>query len=129
KSPDDGYKHLLHPNEKSCYQKFKHPSKNWTYVAGRIAAKTAISQLLETKVALNSFSIEAGVFEFPVVKNLPYSNIQVSISHCNERAVSLAFPEEHPMGIDVENVDNRHKEILSLYTKDHELKQLVDHLI
>lgn len=128
-SLEDNHEHLLHPLEKSCYQKFKLHSKKSSYAAGRITAKIAIRQLLKTDIPLNSFSIEAGVFEFPVVKNLPYSNIQVSISHCNDRAVSLAFPEEHPMGIDIESVVYGHKETLSAYTKYHELKMLEDYLI
>jgi len=128
-SPEDNHKHLLHPHEKSCYQKFKHHSKKSSYIAGRITAKTAINQLLETNVPLDSFSIEAGVFEFPVVKNLSFSNIQVSISHCNEMAISLAFPEEHTMGIDVEPILCKDKETLSAYTKYHELKILEDYLV
>lgn len=44
-------------------------------------------------------------------------NIQVSISHCDAIGFSTAFPEAHPMGIDVEKISpDRTDVILSQIT-------------
>jgi len=97
---------FLHPDEKKYYETLKFDRRKKSYLLGRIAAKRAICELTGES-ALQSISIEFGVFQYPVVKYLSDQNIQVSISHCDDIGVALAFPEEHPLGIDIEKADER----------------------
>lgn len=114
---------LLHRDEREYFKGLKYDRRRLSYLLGRISGKYAVSAILPIR-DLSSFSINTGVFQFPVVKYLPYQNIQVSISHCEEYGVALAFPEEHPLGIDVEQIDDEKiKSIQGLFTH-HELELL-----
>ncbi len=101
---------LLHPAERAFYENLKIPRRKQSYLLGRIAAKTAVSTLLEGNDP-TSFHIGSGIFDFPVIKGLNAS-IQVSISHCNDIGVALAFPEEHPLGVDIEKIDEQRLQIM-----------------
>ncbi|WP_103867464.1 4'-phosphopantetheinyl transferase superfamily protein [Aquimarina sp. I32.4] len=111
---------LLHPSEKSYYECLKFERRRKSYLLGRIAAKRAVLKLLDDDKKIVSFSIQFGVFQFPVVKNIQNENIQVSISHCNNIGVALAFPEEHPMGIDIEKIDEAKINIIKSIISDEE---------
>ena len=54
---------------------------------------------------LKAIEIGRGVFEQPLISYLSAKVPQVTISHCDEIAVALAFPAGHPMGVDVEQID------------------------
>lgn len=59
-----------------------------------------------------------GIFGQPVIKYRS-SLWDVSISHCQELAVALAFPLVHPMGVDIETVDGgRMNAMKSQFTLD-----------
>lgn len=98
----------LHPIEKLYYRQLKADKRRESYLMGRCAAKTAVSELTGMK-ALHGICIESGVFGFPVVN---CKNVQVSISHCDEAAVAIAFPEHHPVGIDIEIVSRENMDTL-----------------
>ncbi|WP_169233541.1 4'-phosphopantetheinyl transferase family protein [Chryseobacterium antibioticum] len=97
--------YLLSEREEKEYNDFKFEKRKISYILGRISAKLAISDLLPN-IQFNSISIGHGVFGFPVVAGLS-ENIQVSISHSSNLGVALAFPEEHPVGIDIEEIDHK----------------------
>lgn len=96
---------LLHPDEKGYYDTLKFDNRKSSYLLGRIASKAAISELIEEEEGMKSISIGFGVFNFPVVQRSVGRNIQVCISHCDNFGVALAFPEEHPLGVDIEKPD------------------------
>lgn len=107
---------MLHPKEQSVYQHYHYDRRKASYLLGRLSAKQAILDLANIKTP-KSIQIDTGVFQFPVVKCPEFSNIQVSISHCDAIGWSIAYPEAHPMGIDVEKIDiTRRKDILSQLT-------------
>lgn len=93
---------LLHPNEQAYYDTLKYDKRRLSYLLGRIAAKKAIAELVGDDG--QSVFIDFGIFQFPVVKSTKNFNIQVSISHCDHIGIVLAFPEEHPLGIDIEKI-------------------------
>lgn len=95
---------ILHPSEKAYYDTLKFDRRKTSYLLGRTAAKKAIQEL-HVNQTIQSFSIQFGVFQFPVVKDIKDMNVQVSISHCNNYGLALAFPEEHPLGIDIEQIN------------------------
>ncbi|TCN57658.1 4'-phosphopantetheinyl transferase [Flavobacterium circumlabens] len=96
------YHDLLSNSEQSYYDELKFERRKASYLLGRITAKNAVCELSQADI--KSVSIEFGIFHFPVVKKHPAQNIQVSISHCGDIGIALAFPEEHPMGIDIEKI-------------------------
>lgn len=75
------------------------------------------------------FSIDAGVFNQPIVRHPTRGNVQVSISHSNSWGAALAFPEEQPMGIDIEVVDPEKNGVLkSQMTVDEQnLAEILPH--
>jgi len=97
--------YILQPEETQYYKKVKCDKRRESYLLGRFAAKIAIRQILKQKIDYNTFSIGYGVFQFPIVKYIKDQRINVSISHCNSKGIALAFPEEHPMGIDIEKIE------------------------
>lgn len=108
--------HKLHPEEKRRYQQYQYKGRRRSYLLGRLSAKAAITNLTHTKNP-ETIYIDTGVFQFPIVKCPISPNIQVSISHCDTIGLSVAYPEAHPMGIDVEKISSDKKEtILSQLT-------------
>ncbi|RBL89848.1 4'-phosphopantetheinyl transferase family protein [Chitinophaga flava] len=95
---------LLHPEEKAYYNTLKFDKRKMSYLLGRIASKKAVCELTEEN-NMPSVLISTGIFQFPVVKTTRHQNIQVSISHADDIGIALAFPEEHPLGIDLEKVN------------------------
>ncbi len=96
--------HFLHKTELRYYDSLKFEKRKISYLLGRIAAKKAISKVIQ--IQSNLISIDFGIFNFPVVKSDSNKNIQISISHCDNIGIALAFPEEHPMGIDIERIND-----------------------
>jgi 4'-phosphopantetheinyl transferase EntD len=88
---------------------------------GRIAAKKAISEIAEGQ-NIQSIFIDFGIFQFPVVKYCTGQNIQVSISHCDDIGIALAFPEEHPLGTDIERIDTDKIEAIQSQVTAKEVK-------
>lgn len=94
---------FLHPNELAYLQTLKFERRQHSFLLGRYAAKRAIMKCcdLENPALIE---IKAGVFQHPVAKFPGNKNIQVSIAHSESWAAAIAFPEEHPMGIDLESL-------------------------
>ena len=113
---------FLHEEEKKHYKSLKYDHQKLNYLLGRRAAKMALGELL-TGVNAEDVFIDRGVFGFPLVT---VQNIQVSISHCDNRAIALAFSEGHPLGIDLEKVDDGKMEAMKLAMTAPELKRVND---
>lgn len=111
---------ILHPEELAYYETLKFDRRKKSYLLGRIAAKQAVLELPYNDNAIDSFSIQFGVFQFPVVKYLQNQNIQVSITHCDNLGIALAFPEEHPLAIDIEKIDDRNIKTMKSLIGDQE---------
>jgi len=115
--------HLLHSEEKNLFHSLKHEARQQSYLLGRIAAKSALGVYAPSIIAHHIW-IESGVFLFPVVKSSQLNSVQVSISHTNNLGLGLAFPESHPMGIDVEQIDNSKQKALATQMTKHEMNHL-----
>jgi phosphopantetheinyl transferase len=94
----------LHPEEQAASKQMKYPRRRNTYLMGRIAAKQALCALLP-HTEPTRLNVKAGVFGQPVVTGTAGENLQVSITHIEQWGGGLAFHEDHPMGIDIENPD------------------------
>ncbi|SFE51849.1 4'-phosphopantetheinyl transferase superfamily protein [Chitinophaga sp. CF118] len=102
---------LLHQDERNYFDTLLFDKRKADYLLGRIASKKAIGELTKEE-NMDSISIGFGIFQFPVVKSSVNRNIQVSISHCDNLGIALAFPEEHPLGVDIEKLDNNKIDVM-----------------
>ena len=100
-----GHISLLHPREEEYLHSLKYDKRKHSYMLGRIACKQALSQITEEKP--EAVFIDFGVFQFPVVKYIRETNMQVSITHCEDIGIAIAFPEVHPLGIDIEKINTK----------------------
>lgn len=115
---------ILSLDELAYYESIKFIKRKQSYLLGRIAAKRSISTLLGLEEKIKDISIQFGVFEQPIVKSPSHQNIQVSISHSHNYGVALAFPEEHPMAIDIEIIEDKTVEIMSEFISTLELRKI-----
>ena len=118
------HKNFLSEQEKQTYQKFAFPKKQHSYLLGRLSAKLAVRKSLQ-HTDLQNIIIDSGVFEFPVINQV---GLQVSISHSENKSVSIAFPEKHPMGIDLELIHPEKAEVVQAYLTNPETNLMVDSL-
>jgi 4'-phosphopantetheinyl transferase EntD len=115
---------LLHPEERSYYDTLRFEKRRESYLLGRISAKKAIGALSAFE-DLPKIAIEAGIFQFPVVKYSVTRNLQVSISHCDGLGIALCHPEVHPLGVDVERTDKDNTTAIEEQLTAHELALVV----
>lgn len=101
----------LHPAEREYYESLKFEKRIRSFLIGRYAAKRAVAALTG-ETDLTKILIQAGIFTQPIVTLPGYYNIQVSISHCDHLGTALAFPEAHPLGIDIEKIHQDKNEVL-----------------
>lgn len=99
----DGVIEHLHIQERTYYHTLKFDRRIRSYLLGRFVAKQAVSALTGEK-RLTNIHIQSGIFTQPIVVS-DQKNIQVSITHCDDFGAAIAFPEAHPMGIDIEKCD------------------------
>jgi 4'-phosphopantetheinyl transferase EntD len=107
--------HYLHEEELDYYTSLQVEKRKKSFLMGRFCAKKAI-QLYTDIGDYRKIIIRRGVFQQPVVTMPSYSNIQVSITHCNDMGAALAFSEEHAMGIDIEKISREPTAIESILT-------------
>ena len=94
---------LLGPHELAQFRALRFPRKRQSFVLGRVAAKRALGALL-TEPDLQCIEIRSGVFGQPLIHHPRAGSAQVTLSHSHGLAVALAYPDEIPMGVDLETV-------------------------
>ena len=92
---------FLHANEASYFRSLKYNRRKMSYLLGRYAAKQALMEYSDRTDATQT-EIAGGVFEQPLIHPGFAEATGIGISHTDHVACALAFPEGHPMGIDVE---------------------------
>jgi 4'-phosphopantetheinyl transferase len=118
KADYEGIIQHLHAQERNYYNTLKFEKRIRSYLMGRFVAKQAVAALTGEKKLTNIY-IQAGIFTQPIVSS--NQNIQVSITHCDDVGVAIAFPEAHPMGIDLEKIDpNKRDTLQRQITEDEE---------
>lgn len=93
----------LSPAEAARYDGFPADRRRFSFLSGRIAAKTAIHRL-HSSGARSELEIAEGVFGQPLVRGVREEGCQVTISHTDRMGGAIAFPEAHPMGLDIESI-------------------------
>lgn len=104
---------LLGPIETEYFSSLGFEPRQKSYLLGRYVAKLALKEAI-SEPDLKSIQIVKGVFEQPIVRCKRNAGWAVTIGHAESLAVGLAYPAGHPMGVDVERIDEaRHAIILS----------------
>ncbi len=110
---------LLSMEERQCLARFAFEKRALSYSVGRYAAKKAL-MMISNELPSN-IHIENGIFNHPVVRNSGKDKYGVSISHTSELVAAVAFPDTHPLGIDIEKIDHTKVKIIEkeLTVKEH----------
>lgn len=95
---------LLHANELAYYRDLRAEARRRSFLLGRLAAKRALAGYFGHPCGAD-LEIVAGVFGQPLVRSALPEHAAISISHSGEFGCAVAFPEEHPMAIDLERID------------------------
>ena len=114
---------FLHSNELDVFDTLKMPKVQHSYLLGRYAAKRALGAFM-ADVVLTDVQVSSGIFQQPVLHLADGGNIQISIAHTNEMGIAVVFPEGHPMGVDVETVDQKQSETIREVLTPGELNKL-----
>lgn len=101
---------FLHAEERAGWAAAGVEKRRDDYLRGRYAAKVALDRAGAPGPA-PSRAIVPGVFGQPVVRG--GDGWQVSIAHSAGRAAAIAFPEGHPLGIDLEACASGHAATLA----------------
>jgi 4'-phosphopantetheinyl transferase len=112
---------FLHQDEQKYYETLKFERRIKSYLLGRLAAKNAIASMVGDYHTAKIL-IHAGIFNQPIATLEDKKNIQVSISHCDDFGAAIAFPEAHPMGIDIEKINIEQNEVIERETTESEIK-------
>ena len=92
---------LLQGRELHYFSRLQFERRRMSFLAGRLAGKRALAEYTGIE-ALTSIEIAIGVFGQPIVCLDRAGCADVSITHCGDYAIAVAFSPEHPLGIDVE---------------------------
>lgn len=111
---------VLHQKERAVFCTDSLGRWRMGYLRGRLAAKLALGCLHEA-LDWQDVAIERGVFGQPIVSSRMLANMQVSISHSGGWAAALAFPEAHPMAIDLEVFRANQQEVIRANMRHAEL--------
>ncbi|MCA0757849.1 4'-phosphopantetheinyl transferase superfamily protein [Paenibacillus sp. N4] len=111
----------LQPPEMDYYRTLRAERRQRSYLLGRYTAKRASALWLGEEDA-DKIVIDRGIFTQPIVVHAGSANIQVSITHCGDIGISIAFPEAMPLGIDLEKADPRQSRSLEAHMTAGELE-------
>lgn len=123
KTDYEGVIPYLHSYERNYFNTLKFQKRARSYLMGRFVAKQAVA-LLTDEENLANILIQSGVFTQPIVASSE-TNTQVSITHCDDFGAALAFPEAHPMGIDLEIINSKQRATLEGQVTELEKQQIV----
>ena len=118
---EEEVKSILHEEEYNYWQSAMSEKRKQEYLLGRLSAKIALEKIESTVLRYSEVNISSGVFRFPVIKT-PKLNEKLSISHTDNHAVALIFPEEQPMGIDIERAKIRSSPFIDRHLTDKEIE-------
>lgn len=115
---------FLHSKEMEYYNTLCFPKRQYSYLLGRYCVKEALKQMcpdIDSKKIL----LENGVFGQPFIES-PSNSLKthITLSHTNAIAVAIAFPEEYPMGIDIEYINPQIEQILLEQLTDKEKESI-----
>ncbi len=120
--------HFLHPDELLLFENLRFEKLKTEFLTGRFTAKKTLSENFQ-EPNLRNIILNKGVFNQPIVTYSKGSQTGISWSHSKMGTVALTFPIGHPMGIDIETINNDGIEsILPQLTYHEKLMMKFSHL-
>lgn len=113
----------LHPEERTQYDQMRFEKRKTSYLLGRSAAKRAVSALTGI-TDLPAIRIEKGIFHQPIVSHQDLQNVQVSLTHAGPFGAAVAYPEHHPLGLDLERISSAFHDTLQSQLTEGERERL-----
>jgi phosphopantetheinyl transferase (holo-ACP synthase) len=98
---------ILHRKELSIYAGFPVELRKTSFLAGRFAAKTAYAQL-SGNCDLSDLLIENAFSGEPILRSPFRHDLSVSISHTDNCAFAVVFPDMIQAAVDVEEIIDEH---------------------
>jgi 4'-phosphopantetheinyl transferase len=94
---------FLSESELVQYGALRLAQKQQAFLLGRLAAKRALGAFL-SESDMRRIEIRSGVFGQPLLHHSRAGGVEVSVSHSHGLAVAMAYPDEFPIGVDLETV-------------------------
>jgi phosphopantetheinyl transferase len=88
---------------------------------GRFVAKYALTQLSNTD-SYNRICIDRGTFMQPILFANSSLSLDISITHKHHKVAAIAFPKSHPMGIDLEKIEQSSHQTLESQMTQQEIQ-------
>ncbi len=114
---------FLHPEEVHYFSTLASERRQMSYLLGRYCAKQALARMRPASTA-NSICIRPGVFQHPVTSGAG-TGAQVSISHGSHWGAAIAFPEEHPMAVDIEEIEDDKSAVIKTQMSKSEILMML----
>ncbi len=116
------YTDFLSTEEELYFRKLKYEKRQYSYLLGRYCAKKALS-MWPFHQNPKTCTISSGIFSQPILTTPDVRNIQTCITHSSFLGGAIAFPEQHPMGLDLEPINPDKEEILNSQMTTHEVEK------
>jgi len=94
----------MHPREREYLKSIKFLKRQISYVVGRYSAKVAAGMILKEKDH-HRIEIASGIFENPIIRHHSFIIPELTLTHNQDLAISIASASGHVVGIDIERVD------------------------
>lgn len=115
---------FLTDDELRLLNNLENDSAKKKYLSSRYVAKSALMKLSGSADA-KQFSIRNGIFGQPIVDAKHFSNLQISISHSNKIFTAIAFFEDCPMALDVEETSSTKENSVISQMTNHEISKVI----
>lgn len=112
---------ILHPKEMLYYNKLIVEKRKASFSMGRFAAKIAVNNFVG-ETGLNQIEIASGIFGNPLVRYPSHHVPFVCITHDDAYAISIAYPDVHPMSIDLESIQKDKIPVIKSQCSQGEIK-------
>jgi 4'-phosphopantetheinyl transferase EntD len=100
------------------------PARRNEFIAGRLVAKNALHELSPQHLP-KDWTLHRGVFSQPVVEGPEAFNI--CLSHTKNTVVAIAYPQAHPVGVDLEMIEQGpNSDLIFEHCTDLEKKLAID---
>lgn len=102
---------------------FTFQNKKHNFYLSRTSSKLAASQWNPT-LSLKEIQISNGYFSQPYIRCNQIQNVSISITHCDDIAITASYPEEFLIGIDLEVISEQVLRVITPHLTQNELSLL-----
>lgn len=95
--------------EEICHCRTMTVEKQASFINGRYVAKHCLQHIFPTQ-NLPDILIDNGIFGQPMIVN--DAELNLSISHTGESSCCIIFPRAHPMGIDIQQINEENNQAI-----------------